>query len=119
MTGGGLKKCMPITRSGRSVAAPSVAIGIDDVFEASTTSGFVISSSAAERLELGLGILGGRLDHEVDVGEGARRRSSRSIAAEDRVAVLGGELASLERPAGRGLDALAAGRRTRSSVGSR
>jgi hypothetical protein len=29
-----LKKCMPMTLSGRVVAAASVAIGIDDVLEA-------------------------------------------------------------------------------------
>ena len=34
--GTGLKKCMPITRSGRPVTAPSRVIGIDDVFDAST-----------------------------------------------------------------------------------
>ena len=38
-TGTGLKKCMPITLSGRSVTAASEPIGIDDVFEASTASG--------------------------------------------------------------------------------
>src|SRR5262245_5493961 len=38
-TGTGLKKCMPITLSGRPVAAASELIGIDDVFEASTASG--------------------------------------------------------------------------------
>ncbi len=37
-TGTGLKKCMPITRSGRPVTAASEVIGIDDVFEASTPS---------------------------------------------------------------------------------
>jgi hypothetical protein len=35
-TGTGLKKCMPITLSGRPVAAASVPIGIDDVLEART-----------------------------------------------------------------------------------
>ncbi len=39
ITGGGLKKCIPITRAGRSLAIPSDPIGIDEVFEASTTSG--------------------------------------------------------------------------------
>ncbi len=34
ITGTGLKKCMPITLSGRPVTAASEAIGIDDVFEA-------------------------------------------------------------------------------------
>ena len=35
-TGTGLKKCMPITRSGRPVTAASEVIGIEDVFDAST-----------------------------------------------------------------------------------
>ena len=38
-TGTGLKKCMPITRSGRDVAAASDVIGIDDVFDARIASG--------------------------------------------------------------------------------
>jgi hypothetical protein len=35
-TGTGLKKCIPITRSGRSVTEASEVIGIEDVFEART-----------------------------------------------------------------------------------
>jgi hypothetical protein len=38
ITGTGEKKCNPSTRSARSVAAASSAIGIDEVFEARTTS---------------------------------------------------------------------------------
>ena len=38
-TGTGLKKCMPITRSGRPVAAASEVIGIEDVFDARIASG--------------------------------------------------------------------------------
>jgi hypothetical protein len=37
-TGTGLKKCIPITCSGRDVAAASSVIGIDDVFEARIAS---------------------------------------------------------------------------------
>src|SRR5581483_11647879 len=37
--GTGLKKCMPMTRSGRAVAAASVEIGIEEVFEARIASG--------------------------------------------------------------------------------
>ena len=43
--GTGLKKCIPITRSGRLVAAASVEIGIDDVFDARTASGGSVSSA--------------------------------------------------------------------------
>ena len=45
MTGGGLKKCIPITRSGRPDAMPSSTIGIDDVLLARMTSGLVTSPS--------------------------------------------------------------------------
>jgi hypothetical protein len=34
----GLKKCMPTTRPGSPAAAPSVVIGIEDVFDARTAS---------------------------------------------------------------------------------
>ena len=39
ITGTGLKKCIPITFSGRLVSAPSLVMEIDEVFEASMTSG--------------------------------------------------------------------------------
>jgi hypothetical protein len=45
ITGTGLKKCIPSTLSGREVAAPRSAIGIDDVLLARITSGLVTSSS--------------------------------------------------------------------------
>ena len=45
ITGTGLKKCIPITRSGRPVAAASVEIGIEDVFEARTASAGSVSSA--------------------------------------------------------------------------
>ena len=45
-TGTGLKKCMPITRSGREVTAASDVIGIDDVFDARIAPGGSTSSAA-------------------------------------------------------------------------
>ena len=45
-TGTGLKKCMPITRSGRDVAAASDVIGIDEVFDARIASGGKTASAA-------------------------------------------------------------------------
>ena len=45
MTGAGLKKCIPTTRSGRPVTAASDVIGIDDVFEARIASGGSVSSA--------------------------------------------------------------------------
>ena len=41
ISGTGFMKCMPRTRSGRLVAAPSVVIEIEDVFEDRMTSGRV------------------------------------------------------------------------------
>ena len=46
ITGGGLKKCRPTTLSGREVADASVAIGIDEVFDANTASGPTTRSSS-------------------------------------------------------------------------
>ena len=47
MIGTGLKKCMPMTRSGRPVTAASEEIGIDDVFDARIAS--AANSSSARR----------------------------------------------------------------------
>ena len=41
ISGTGFMKCMPSTRSGRLVAAPSAVIEIDEVFEDRMTSGRV------------------------------------------------------------------------------
>ena len=65
MTGGGLKKCIPITCSGRPEATASSTIGIDDVFEASTTSARRDLAQRPEDVELRLDVLGRRLDHQV------------------------------------------------------
>ena len=40
ITGTGFMKCMPMKRSGRSVAAASRVIEIDEVLEATIASGF-------------------------------------------------------------------------------
>ena len=44
-TGTGLKKCIPITLSGRRVAAASEPIGIEEVFDARTAAGGRIASA--------------------------------------------------------------------------
>ena len=70
-TGTGLKKWMPITCSGRRVAVASFMIGIDDVFEASTASALVTTSSSRRKAStLSVLVLADRLDHQVAVGEG-------------------------------------------------
>ena len=75
---------MPSTRSARLVAAAISTIGIDDVFDASTTSGRVTSSSRREHPLLLLGELDDRLDHQVGVGQRVqlgRGRDGRPSAA--------------------------------------
>ena len=67
-------KCMPSTRSGRVVAAPSTVIEIDDVFEARITSGRVDPSSRANSVALGVDVFDDRFDDVVDVGERVERR---------------------------------------------
>ena len=68
-TGTGLKKCMPITRSGREVAAASSVIGIDDVFDARIACGGERLVGGAEQLLLHLGVLDDRLDEQIGLGE--------------------------------------------------
>ncbi len=46
-TGTGLKKCTPMTCSGRLVAMPSFMIGIDEVFDAKIASGSSTTLSSA------------------------------------------------------------------------
>ena len=49
-TGTGLKKCRPSTRLGFFVAAAIFMIGMLDVFDASTASGSVMSSSSSAKI---------------------------------------------------------------------
>ena len=48
ITGTGLKKCMPMTCSGRLVCAASLVIEMEDVFVAKMTSGAGVLSSSVE-----------------------------------------------------------------------
>ena len=48
-------KCIPSTRPGRLVAAASVVIEIDEVFDARMTSGLVIVASRANSSHLACG----------------------------------------------------------------
>ena len=72
ITGAGLKKCMPMTRSACAHAAASAAMDSDEVFVASTHSRGTISSSAAKSSRLALELLDDRLDHEVAGRVGAQ-----------------------------------------------
>jgi len=51
-TGTGLKKCMPITRSGFAVATAIFMIGMEEVLEASTASGSVTTLSSSLKIEV-------------------------------------------------------------------
>ncbi len=85
MSGTGFMKCMPRTHSGRVVAAPSVAIGIDDVFDARMTSGRAILSSVGEERALGVAILDDGLDDVVGIDERPEcRRGRQTLAASPR-----------------------------------
>ena len=103
MSGTGLKKCMPTTRSGRFVAAPRSAIGIDEVFDARTTSGRVISSSCRKIARL---ISGSSVAASITRSTSARSRTSvvPEIRAEDLLALARIELAPLHGAERRRLD---------------
>ena len=50
--GTGLKKCMPMKRSARLVAAASLVMEMDEVFEATITSGATMASTCFKILSL-------------------------------------------------------------------
>ena len=66
ITGTGFMKWMPMKRSGRSVAAASRVIEIDEVFVATSASGRSdMGTERREDLSLGRLVLGRGLDHQV------------------------------------------------------
>ena len=65
MSGTGLKKCMPMKRSGCSVAAASAVIEIEEVLVASTASWRMISVGLRHDAPLDVEILGRGLDDEI------------------------------------------------------
>ncbi len=58
ITGAGLKKCMPTTRSGQATGAAIAVIGIDEVFEASTHVSATTPASSANSACLSSGSSG-------------------------------------------------------------
>ena len=62
-------KCMPMTLSGRRVAAPSRVIEIEEVFEARIVSGGVIPSSTLEEFSLDAQIFGDCFDYKSGLAE--------------------------------------------------
>ena len=74
MSGAGLKKCMPTTRSGVETAPAISVTDSADVFVASTASAPADLLERGEQLLLRRELLDDRLDHDVAVGE--RRQTS-------------------------------------------
>ena len=83
MSGTGLKKCMPRTRSGRAVAAAMRATDSELVFVARIVVVAGDGVEAAERVALELELLGDRLDHQV--GDGQRLQAGGRADARERV----------------------------------
>ncbi len=77
---------MPMKRSGRSVAAASRVIEIDEVLEARIASGFSDRADLGENLALELFFLGRRLDHQV--ASGHRVVFFRRLDAAERILAL-------------------------------
>ena len=69
MIAAGLKKCRPMTRSGRSVTIAHSMIGSDEVVVDSTVLGLQDRRQLGEQLALDLEVLGDGLDDEVGRGE--------------------------------------------------
>ena len=69
ITGTGFMKCMPMNLPGRSVAAASRVIEIDEVLVAMIASGFSCGHELLEDLALDLLLLGRRLDDDVAIAE--------------------------------------------------
>ena len=67
---GGLKKCMPTTRSGAGTPAASAVTLSDEVFVASTQSARDVAASRLKSSRLTLEVLGRGLDDQVADGEG-------------------------------------------------
>ncbi len=65
ITGTGLKKCMPMKRSGRSVAVASLVIEIEEVLVAISAPRLQRRAEILQDLDLQVLVLGRRLDHEV------------------------------------------------------
>ena len=69
ITGAGLKKCIPTTRSGRLAAAAIAVTSNEDVLVASTHCSLTISRQRAVELVLEVKALGHGLDHELTGSE--------------------------------------------------
>ena len=91
ITGTGLKKCSPSTRSRRLVHEASCAIGIDEVFDAMIARSSRSSSRRWKTAPLHRHVLEDRLDDDLGTGE-AVELGRRRNPAEQRLGLVGGEL---------------------------
>ena len=69
ISAGGLKKCMPTTRSGLGTPAAISVTRSEEVLVARIVSGPQTSASCGEQLALQLEVLGRRLDHQLAAGQ--------------------------------------------------
>ena len=92
MTGAGEAQCHPMTRSGRSVAAASAAIGSPDVFDARIVARRREPVELAEHADLQLEPLGDGFDDEIGRGRRFERRRERD-ARQGGVGLLAGHFA--------------------------
>ncbi len=88
ITGTGFMKCMPMKRSGRSVAAASRVIEIDEVLEATIADGFRCGTSCLKISRLTCLALGGGLDDDVAFAEPCHSRWRSSMRASAACLVL-------------------------------
>ena len=98
-TGTGLKKCIPMTCSGRFVAMATVMIGMDEVLVARMAVGSATASSmSAKDIQFESFVFGDRLDHQLSIGEVTDVGGEREVALYPR-GVLFGQLAATPRRA--------------------
>ena len=108
ISAGGLKKCMPTTRSGCGTPAAIALTGSEEVLLARIACGPQAPASAANSSALQRQVLGRRLDHEVALGEVAEAAGGID-APRRRGCLLLAPAAALGPLAERGAEALDAG----------
>ena len=100
ITGAGLKKCVPMTRSGRRVARAISMIGSAEVLVARIASSETMAVELLEERDLGRELLDDRLDAEIalaEILEAGREREQTGDPVEVLLAELAGLAAALER----------------------
>ena len=84
-TGTGLKKCMPMTCSGRWVAMANLIMGIEDVFVARMAAGSTTAASIFRKTSsFDLFIFRDRFDHQFAVGQVRKVGGVREVVTDER-----------------------------------